>query len=103
MKNEERKKCTGVYDKNCKLIQLGDTVCFLDMIGEVCFESGAYGIVFDFVDWDKIETAIPVETGCDNSLYACCNDNFISFWEIMWNFNCEEKLCYVVEIIVPVE
>lgn len=27
------------------------------------------------------------------------NDNFISFWEIMWNYNQEENNCYVVEVI----
>ena len=101
---EERQKCTGVYDKNRNSIYIGDTVRFMDKTGVVCFESGAYGIGFDAtIDWDKIETAIPVETGCDNSLYGCFNDNFISFWEILWNFNCEEELCYMVEIIIPTE
>lgn len=30
----------------------------------------------------------------------CFNDNFISFWELLWNFNCDDN-CDVVERIAP--
>ena len=32
-------------------------------------------------------------------VYFCYNDNFISLWEMMWNYNQEENSCYVVEVI----
>lgn len=37
--------------------------------------------------------------GCDNHLYACENDNYISLWEIYWNFNDEDDLVDTVEVI----
>ena len=37
--------------------------------------------------------------GCDNSLYACENDNFISLWEIKWNFNDIENSIETIEVI----
>lgn len=90
---------TGLYDKDLNKIHVGDEVNFLGMVGEVVFECGAYGIAFcDTIDWDFIGEQIPIITGCNNSLHACQNDNFISLWEIMWNFNCEENYCEVVEI-----
>ena len=90
---------TGLYDKDLNKIHVGDEVNLLGMVGEVVFECGAYGIAFcDTIDWDFIGEQIPIITGCNNSLHACQNDNFISLWEIMWNFNCEENYCEVVEI-----
>lgn len=101
---KDRQKCTGVIDEKCNPIYLGDKVKFMNMVGEVAFGSGAYGIVFDKeIDWDKMENEIPKVTGCNNRLYACKNDYFISFFEIIWNFNCEEEYCEVVEIVKPVE
>ena len=31
--------------------------------------------------------------------YGVFNDNFISFWEIYWNFDCEDNYIYNIEII----
>ena len=90
---------TGILDEDGDKICLGDGIKFLNTYGQVVFECGAYGIGFyDAIDWDFVREQIPIVTGCDNSLRACENDNFISFWEIMWNFNCEENLCSVVRI-----
>ena len=90
---------TGILDKDGDKICLGDGIKFLNTVGQVVFVCGAYGIGFcDTIDWEFIQKQIPIVTGCENRLYACQNDNFISFWEIMWNFNCEENLCSVVRI-----
>ena len=75
---------TGAVDKNGNQLRLGDKVRFLpaDDTGTIVCESCAYGIAFeDPVDWDKIQTA------CGQSVRACYNDNFISLWEIAWNFS----------------
>lgn len=94
------KEYTGVCDGNARELCVGDKVGLFGMSGKVVFECGAYGIGFEtLIDWDKIEEKIPEMTGCNNSPCFCYNDNFVSFWELLWNFNCEDDLCYVVELL----
>ena len=89
---------TGVYDIDHRVIFFRDMVSLLGMVGEVTFECGAYGIAFQNpIDWDVIESRIPEVTGCNNYPRFCYNDNFISFWELIWNFNCEDNVCIVVK------
>lgn len=72
----------------------GDIVDFLGITGEIIFECGAFGIGFrNQIDWDMVQAEIPKITGCRNRLLACQCDNFISLWEIIWNFNIEEDNC----------
>lgn len=73
----------------------GDIVDFLGMVGEIVLMAGAYGISLRYsqIDWDAVEKKIPEVTGCNNRLSSCMNDNFISLWEIIWNFNVEEANC----------
>ena len=91
----------GLTDKGGTDIYLGDIVRIADyQIGEVVYECGAYGIaVRPYIDWDYLDSKIAEITGCNNQPYFCCNDDFISFWELMWNYNQEENSCYVVEVI----
>lgn len=102
-KESYRSEDTGVADKNSKELFLGDKVVLLDKFqGIVIFESGAYGIGFDAentLDWDYIESQIEPVTGCDNQPAFCKNDNFVSLWELLWNFNCEDNMCAVLEKI----
>lgn len=94
------KKETGICDANLDSIFTSDKVSLFGMVGEVVFECGAYGIGFqDVIDWDKLEEEIPKVTGCNNPPNFCYNDNFISFWELLWNYNCEDDICVVVEIV----
>lgn len=68
--------CTNVRDCTGRLIYLHDIIEYDDgtykFKGEVVFENGAYGIgSHDVIKLD---------------LKNCCScDNFISFWELLWN------------------
>lgn len=91
---------TGVTDKNGKQIWKNDIVDFMGHKGRISFECGCFGIAFsDCIDWEEIENNIYPVTGCDNPLRACENDNFISLWEVMWNFNDEEDSINTIEVI----
>ena len=66
----------------------------------VVYEYGTFGIyVFLYIDLDYLDSKIVGITGRNNKPYFCHNDNFISLWELMRNYNREENSCYVVEVI----
>lgn len=93
-------RCTGLKDENDKLIWENDILNFLGHKGIIKYECGSFGIAYkNIIDWDEIESKIMPVTGCDNALYACENDNYISLWEIYWNFNDEDNSVNTVEVI----
>lgn len=94
-------RCTDLRDKNGKPIFEDDIVKIVDFqVGVVTYECGAFGAsIIPRIDWDYLDSEIAEITGCDNMPYFCRNDNFISLWELMWNYNQEENYCEVVEVI----
>lgn len=94
------KEKTGLKDYKLDEICLSDIVSLYGLKGEIVKTHGAYGIAFDdIIPWNILYSMIQKETGCDNAPAFCECDNFISFWEIVWNYDCEEDYIPMVEII----
>lgn len=89
---------TGMRDVNKEMIWENDIVEFLGKRGTIVYCNGAFGIEFtDYIVWKDIEEEINELTG--NNPHFVYNDNFISLWEIYWNFNDEYNHLRKVKVI----
>ena len=77
---------TGFTDANDNELHVGDYVRICGHIGKIVFSCGAFGIfIADEIPWDALEELVRKDSG--NRPSFLYNDNFISFWEIVWNLN----------------
>lgn len=95
------KRDTGLTCSNWGRIHEGDKVEFCGHKGTVIFECGAFGIsVEDGIDYSALQRFMNEhEECCGNDYSGCENDNFISLWEIYWNFCCIEDYLWMVKVI----
>lgn len=96
---------TSKTDRNGNEIFEGDIVAFYyghnKDICEVVFENGAFGLgvgISKKFDYDELETSVYNATENYDNFVGC--DNFISLWEIAWNYNeyIDENL-HLIEVI----
>lgn len=96
------KRDTGMNCYNKFPLREGDKVSFCGHEGFVAFECGTFGVeVKDGINYSTLQEFInshPDECGMSD-YSGCLNDNFISLWEIYWNFGCIEDYLWMVKVV----
>lgn len=90
---------TGFKDKNRTKIFENDFVKFNNQVFRVVNEKGAFVLAsIEIINYNKLEK--DVENKTNNSYLGCYNDNFISLFEIAWNFDdCVDECFDNIEVI----
>lgn len=87
---------TGLDDMNGNGIFKGHILDVFGMRGVVVQGHGAFGVYFpNGIDYGLLESNIPH----NNNANFCFNDNFISLWELWWNYEQDDSPLYCAEII----
>lgn len=93
----------GIRDKNGNWVCEDDIVKIskFDLEGTVCKEKGTFGIgTSNIINYLKIEKTLKGELGNDVEVQMVQSDHFLSFYEILENFNLNENdRCELIEII----
>lgn len=94
-------RCSDISDINNVMVFEGDIVRFCGMTGVIVCEGGAFGIgCSNTIDYDVLEKEIPYANFANNPYFCYC-DNFISLWELIWNYGHTDNPneCDVIEVI----
>lgn len=91
---------TRVYDKTGKCIFEDDIVILFERYGKVIQKRGAFGIYFpNGIDYDYLASEIAHITGSNTAPMFCRDNNFVSFWELMRNYEQTNDVCGIVEVV----
>lgn len=96
------RRTTELIDASEKLIHEGDVITFCGIKGKVIFQYGCFGVATEEeIDYLKLQKYMDdnEEECCGNEYRGCENDNFISLWELYWNFNCIENFLWIAKIV----
>lgn len=87
------KTSTQMFDSQDNELFIDDTIELITGItGKIVFTCGSYGVMFNDINYDDIQDKMDKDSNCCGNHYnGCLNDNFISLWELYWNFNCEDS------------
>ena len=79
---------TGFWDNKGRKIFTGDIISYESVfVGEVVLECGAFGV------GSVKELPLFLKNWCEN-------DNYVSFWEICWNSDCDDyEVLPMIEVI----
>ena len=91
-------ECTGLKDKNGKKIFEGDIVKLDEQLFKVIYECANFGLGSNKeINYNPIINKSKEAGSMD--FWGCYCDNFVSLFELYWNFNDDENILNEIEVI----